>query len=186
MPPTPGWETVSLPPRSLRQGDHLGQRPRREVGAGQQQQRRVLRHGDRRRSRAAGRACEVRLISGAIRVESEAYISVVPSGADRATWLSRDQGGRAGPVLHDEGGALHALVQLAGDQARHDVVGAAGGEADDDADLPRRQVMRRCAARYRRQRQGRPRQRKPSSDSAHPGPPVPLLLVGKASRIARP
>src|SRR5262249_30045848 len=65
--------------------------------------------------------------------------------------LGRDIGARARSVLDDEWLAEPFLQPLS-DQARADVGGAAGGEADDDAHRPRRIGLRTRHARDGRQR----------------------------------
>ena len=56
-----------------------------------------------------------------------------PSGAARATIVGRDRAARPRLVLDDHGLA-EPFGELLRDDARHDVVGAAGREADDHAD----------------------------------------------------
>ena len=73
--------------------------------------------------------------------------SVWPSAASRSVPCSA--GMKLPPALFSTiTVCLHVLAHLLGDQARHDVGAAAGGEADDDADrLAGLQFLRRARAR---------------------------------------
>ena len=83
-------------------------------------------------------------------VDQEQRVAVGGRAHDR---LGADIAAGARPVLDDELLA-EPLRQPLADQARDDVVRAAGGKADDDAHRPRRIGLRPCDARDGRQRGG--------------------------------
>jgi hypothetical protein len=56
--------------------------------------------------------------------------------------ISGNQSRRAGPVFNNEAGAGQAFIQLARDQARHDVVRPAWRETNHKAHLAQRKILR--------------------------------------------
>jgi hypothetical protein len=84
MPPLPGWETVRRPDRSFARAITCAKLRAGKSGRETSSSGELCAMATAAKSRGGSRA-EPRLTSGAIKVESEAYISVAPSGAARAT-----------------------------------------------------------------------------------------------------
>ncbi len=85
-------------------------------------------------------------------------------GRRAADQLLRDRAGALGVVL-DRDGLAEPFRKLVPEQAADDVGAATGGSADEDADRPRRPLLRLC----RKQWQGRERARCPQQRSSGDG-----------------